>query len=101
MLQYSIKQIETNIHQYIFKCFVSKIEIQTISFIFNTNPRFPPFLLHVSCRSGVTFIRRRFRDEIFSNSIYPKEHVFMYHGKALDVDTDWNDIRSERYFFQS
>ena len=29
-------------------------------FIFNTNPRFPPFLLYVRCKSGVTFIRRSF-----------------------------------------
>ena len=32
-------------------------------FIFNTNPRFPPFLLYVRCKSGVTFIRRSFRDD--------------------------------------
>ena len=30
---------------------------------FNTNPRFPPFLLYVRCKSGVTFVRRCFRDE--------------------------------------
>ena len=34
-------------------------------FIFNTNPRFPPFLLYVRCKSGVTFIRRSFRDGHF------------------------------------
>ena len=45
-----------------FTCFVNKIERQAIFFIFNTNPRFPPFLLYVRCKSGVTFIRRRFRD---------------------------------------
>ena len=28
----------------------------------NTNPRFPPFLLSVRCKSGVTFVRRCFRD---------------------------------------
>ena len=42
--------------------FFNKIEIQAIFFIFNTNPRFPPFLLYVRCKSGVTFIRRNFRD---------------------------------------
>ena len=31
-------------------------------FIFNTDPRFPPFLLYVRCKSGVTFIQRSFRD---------------------------------------
>ena len=36
-----------------FACFVNKIEIQAILFIFNTNPRFPPFLLYVRCKSGV------------------------------------------------
>ena len=45
-----------------FTCFVNKIEIQAIFFIFNTNPRFPPYLLYVRCKSGVTFIRRSFRD---------------------------------------
>ena len=38
--------------------------IQAIFFIFNTNPRFPPFLLYVRCKSGVTFIRRSFRDDL-------------------------------------
>ena len=33
-------------------------------FIFNTNPRFPPFLLYVRCKSGVIFIRRSFRDAL-------------------------------------
>ena len=42
--------------------FVNKIERQAIFFIFNTNPKFPPFLLYVRCKSGVTFIRRSFRD---------------------------------------
>ena len=28
---------------------------------FNTNPRFPPFLLYVRCKSGVTFVWRCFR----------------------------------------
>ena len=27
---------------------------------FNTNPRFPPFLLYVRCKSGVTFVWRCF-----------------------------------------
>ena len=49
-------------HKYkYFIYFVNKIEIQTIFFIFNTNPRFPPFLLF-GCKSGVTFWRRSFRD---------------------------------------
>ena len=34
-----------------------------IFFNFNTNSRFPPFLLYVRCKSGVTFIRRSFRDD--------------------------------------
>ena len=29
---------------------------------FDTNPRFPPFLLYVRCKFGVTFVRRCFRD---------------------------------------
>ena len=27
---------------------------------------------------------------IFSKCNYPKEHIFIYHGKALDVDTDFS-----------
>ena len=30
---------------------------------FNTNPRFPPFLLCVRCKSGVLFVWRCFRDD--------------------------------------
>ena len=30
---------------------------------FNTNTIFPLFLLYVMCKSGVTFVRRYFRDE--------------------------------------
>ena len=40
------------------------IERQAIFFIFNTNSRFPPFLLYLRCKSGVTFLRRSFRDEM-------------------------------------
>ena len=29
---------------------------------FNTNHRFPPFLQYLRCKSGVTFVRRCFRD---------------------------------------
>ena len=34
----------------------------TTFYRFNTNPRFPPFLLYVRCKSGVSFVRRCFRD---------------------------------------
>ena len=37
--------------------------------MFNTNPRFPPCLLYVRCKSGVTFIRRIFRDVYISQLI--------------------------------
>ena len=30
---------------------------------FDSDPRFPPFLLYVRWKSGVTFVRRCFRDE--------------------------------------
>ena len=58
---------KTNLNKYkevFFTYFMNKIEIQAIFFIFNTNPRFPPFLLYVRCKSGVTFIRRSFRDVV-------------------------------------
>ena len=38
-------------------------------FIFNTNPRFSLFLLHVRCKSRVIFIRRSFRDGIIDKMI--------------------------------
>ena len=30
---------------------------------FDSDPRFPPFLLYVRWKSGVTFVRKCFRDE--------------------------------------
>ena len=60
-VQNKFKQIFIN--KYILHVtFVNKNERQAIFFIFNTNPRFLPFLLYVRCKSGVTFIRRSFRD---------------------------------------
>ena len=38
----------------------------------NTIPRFPPFLLYVRFKSGVTFVRRCFRDAVilaFASSV--------------------------------
>ena len=70
MLQYCIKQIQTNINKDILR-FVNEIERQAIFFIFNTNPRFPPFLLYVKCQSGVTFIRRSFRDDFICVFLKP------------------------------
>ena len=53
---------------------------------FNTNPRFPPFLLYVRCKSGVTFVRRCFRDEekhLIANK--PLYMAFVYlEKKAFD-----------------
>ena len=34
---------------------------------FDPDPRFPPFLLYVRWISGVTFVRRCFRDEYVNN----------------------------------
>ena len=31
---------------------------------FDSDPRFPPFSLYVRWKSGVTFVRRCFRDEV-------------------------------------
>ena len=31
---------------------------------FNTNPRIPSFVIYVRCKSGVTFVLRRFRDDV-------------------------------------
>ena len=49
-------------NKYILHVLSMKMRDKLYFFIFNTNPRFPPFLLYVRCKSGVTFIRRSFRD---------------------------------------
>ena len=36
---------------------------------FDSDPRFPPFLLYVRWKSGVTFVWRCFRDELISNKL--------------------------------
>ena len=38
---------------------------------FDTNPRFPPFLLYVRWKSGVTFVQRCFRDVETQNDSMP------------------------------
>ena len=38
------------------------IENYPCFFLFDSDPRFPPFLLYVRWKSGVTFVRRCFRD---------------------------------------
>ena len=77
--------------------FVNKIEIQAKFFIFNTNPRFPPFLLYVRCKSGVTFIWRSFRDVDtfgFVKCVFGfVKCVPINKGKKL-TDQNWS-----RYFF--
>ena len=35
-------------------------------YLFDSDPRFYPFLLYVRCKSGVTFVRRCFRDVCIS-----------------------------------
>ena len=36
------------------------------NYFFNANSRFSPVLLYVGCKSGLTFVRRCFRDVLFS-----------------------------------
>ena len=54
-------------------------------FIFNTNPRFPPFLLYVRCKSGVIFIRRSFRDE--QSETHTRAIECMTHSMSMMRDT--------------
>ena len=75
-----------------FTCFVNKIEIQVILFIFNTNPRFPPFLLYVRCKSGVTCIRRSFRD-------VPHDRHFAFNINLLFLDLTYVGSMSSVFFF--
>ena len=51
---------------------------------FDTNPRFPPFLLYVRWKSGVTFVRRCFRDAMKS---LPISLSFLTDGPVLTVQT--------------
>ena len=41
---------------------------------FDSNPRFPPFLLYVRWKSGVNFVRRCFRDVTFCDSVRAVEN---------------------------
>ena len=47
-------------------------------FHFESDPRFPPFLLHVRWKSGVTFVRRCFRN-VYKHNKPPMvgEHDFL------------------------
>ena len=36
---------------------------------FDSDPRFPPFLLYVRWKSGVTFVRRCFRDDVLKENL--------------------------------
>ena len=45
---------------------------------FDSDPRCPPFLLYVRWKSGVTFVRRCFRDDV--DEINDEEHVEPYYG---------------------
>ena len=67
-------------------------EIQAIFFIFNTNPRFPPFLLYLRCKSGVTFIQRSFRDE-------PTKCLLRFEKKLLAVHK--NTVSAKREYVES
>ena len=60
------------------------------------DPRFPPFLPYVRCKSGVTFIRRSFRDVKPFNrdghqcmeaiEVSPMMQVVQYESKSLNRD---------------
>ena len=51
---------QSHIHNISFYGEILKI---TTFYHFDTNPRFPPFLLFVRWKSGVTFVRRCFRGD--------------------------------------
>ena len=50
---------------------------------FNTNPRFPPFLLYVRCKLGVTFVWKCFSD-VTVEKLHPKDAE----GMANTADPD-------------
>ena len=62
MLQYCTKQIKANINKYILHVLSIKLRYKLYFSFSIPTPGFPHFLLYVRCKSGVTFIRRSFRD---------------------------------------
>ena len=46
---------------------------------FDSNPRFPPFLLHIRCKLRVTFVLRCFRD----GNAHEKNNRFSYDATYL------------------
>ena len=70
---------------------------------FNTNPRFPPFLLYVRCKSRVTSVRRCFRDArlwslSFRNGTKVKHdlhiRVMKTEKKLIRLRSDWTEAIS-------
>ena len=59
--------------------------MKTITFYqFETNPRFPLFLLDVRWKSGVTFVRRCFRDD--EETFLTTTHILLpYYGEFTKI----------------
>ena len=59
----------------------------TFFFHFDTNPRFPPFLLYVRWKSGVTFLRRCFRDGVRGGlnniGVLALKAIQLFHGAMI------------------
>ena len=60
---------------------------------FDSDPRFPPFLLYVRWKSGVTFVRRCFRDVsglyVGKNGSASNHNRLHVRGKSLAVPVVW------------
>ena len=49
---------------------------------FDSDPRFPPFLLYVRWKSGATFVRRCFHDEKYVST--PMQYTAMFAAVKAD-----------------
>ena len=58
---------------------------------FDSDPRFPPFLLFARCKSGVTFVRRCFRDENSLRSCISK--LSNYDEQPLENHQGWSELK--------
>ena len=66
-------------------CFYGEVSIFFTFYHFDSGPRFPPFLLHVRWKSGVTFVRRCFRDELMKSLFEPRHETICLELKLLEV----------------
>ena len=63
-----------------------------IFYHFDSDPRFPPFLLYVRWKSGVTFVRRCFRDANPVFETFPVEQIIRGFFLVITNSSPYNHI---------